>query len=112
MNEDIKILREALAELNKAMQMPKPKGDLGYSMEVMRYRRDAVVRFNEFCTPQIIGRILDDAERALDLELALRDARFGFHLAYEAAEKGFNDEVLLHCGHHGAKADKALGVEE
>ena len=49
----------------------------------------------------------DELERLHD---ALAYARSGFDLAYSAAEKGFNDEVLMHCGHHGARADKVLGA--
>lgn len=47
----------------------------------------------------------DEIER---LQAALAYARNGFELAYNAAERGFNDEVLLHCGHHGAAADRAI----
>ena len=47
-------------------------------------------------------------EDRLALRVALNYARSGFDLAYAAAEKNLNDEVLLHCGHHSASLDKAL----
>lgn len=46
----------------------------------------------------------DELERLYD---ALDYASNGFDVAYDAAEKRLNDEVLLHCGHHKARVDKA-----
>jgi hypothetical protein len=46
----------------------------------------------------------DELDRLYD---ALDYASSGFALAYDAAEKRLNDEVLLHCGHHQARVDKA-----
>ena len=47
------------------------------------------------------------AEREIErLRAALDYASSGFALAYDAAEKRLNDEVLLHCGHHQARVDK------
>lgn len=48
------------------------------------------------------------AERCEKLLEALREAERGFELAYNAAEKGLIDEVLLHCGAHVAKISTAL----
>lgn len=49
------------------------------------------------------------AEVEIDrLRAALISAQGGFALAYDAATKHLNDEVLLHCGHHEAQAAKAL----
>lgn len=48
------------------------------------------------------------AERCEKLREALQEAERGFDLAYDAAEKGQADEVLLHCGAHGALISTTL----
>jgi hypothetical protein len=108
MNEDIKILREALKKYELYVEAPEGNP---LSVPFVLYR-ESKEQYRQACDPDRIRRLLDDAERALDLELALRDASYGFKLASEAAGKGFNGEVLLHCGTHEARACKALGVEE
>lgn len=51
----------------------------------------------------------EEAAREIErLEAALQYALGGLALAYEAAQKHHNDEVLLHCGHHEAMLAKAL----
>lgn len=42
------------------------------------------------------------------LEHGLRHAHGGFAMAFDAAQKKLNDEVLLHCGHHHAMSGKVL----
>ena len=63
MNEDIKILREALTELDSALKNPGLGSSLSHDMEVLRSRRDASRALAELCTADRIRRILDDAER-------------------------------------------------
>ena len=67
----------------------------------------------EACNPKKALECAHDALRTMEDErLALREAlkyaKTGFDLAYEAAVKNLNDEVLLHCGHHGARIENAL----
>jgi tRNA(Ile)-lysidine synthase TilS/MesJ len=52
-----------------------------------------------------VHNLADEVDR---LRQALAYAKGGFALAYDAAEKRLNDEVLLHCGHHEARAANAL----
>jgi hypothetical protein len=42
------------------------------------------------------------------LRAALDSAQGGLLLAYDAASKHLNDEVLLHCGHHEAQIANVL----
>lgn len=42
------------------------------------------------------------------LVLALQNAQAGLQLTYDALEKGFYDEAMLHVGHHEVMVAKAL----
>lgn len=52
-----------------------------------------------------LRRLHDENQR---LRKALEDAKAAFGMAFDAAELGAIDEILLHCGHHEAKLAKAL----
>lgn len=51
-------------------------------------------------------------EKCDRLRTALLYAKTGFSLAYDAASKHLNDEVILHCGHHEARVAAALTEDE
>ena len=53
--------------------------------------------------------LMSEAADALEaMQEALLYAKSGFGIAYDAASKHLNDEVLLHCGHHEARIDAAM----
>lgn len=78
MNEDIKILREAAQTiLDNRKNNPGP-----------RCFDQAIDRFQMACQPERILRMLEEAECALDLELALRKISYMTHLAEEEIGQG------------------------
>lgn len=48
-------------------------------------------------------------EHISELRQALLNVSQGLSLAYDALEKGYYDEAMLHVGHHLAKASKVVG---
>lgn len=91
MNEDIKILREALAELDSALKNTGFGSSLSHDMEVLRSRRDASRELAELCTADRIRRILDDAERReLAFEILLdQELLCSWHVSDALQEAGF-----------------------
>lgn len=69
-------------------------------------KRDTLRAFDE--RNILLNENMALTEKCEKLGKALREAERGFELAYNAAEKGLIDEVLLHCGAHVAKISTAL----
>lgn len=78
------------------------------AIEALRAERDEYLRTSDywFRKHQEAGAERDAAREALTY------AASGLEMAYDALDKGFYDEAMLHVGHHHAKARAALAAKE
>jgi len=81
--------------------------------EIERLRKD-IDLLSKYCeTGSRAIAIAGDMEQEIErLKLAIKDAEFGFQVAYDAIERKHIDEALLICGIRGARLNKVLNNEE